>query len=171
MKRILQIGGLGCGGIIVVMLLFAVVAVAMPQDGEPVAESPVTAVDSGSEASVQKPVEAPEYVPLNPILSEFETMTDIQQDSWNVQNEWKYWVTGTCMVDEVRETNLFSEITDMPFEITCDIDGSGRPVLFMSEERRDFVMGLSTGDVVDFQGRLKSIKDWEFWTSAFIVVE
>ena len=114
--------------------------------------------------------EAPEAHDLARLLQQFNAMTDLQQESWNHENEWKLLVTGSGEVSEVNKVNLFSEIKSADYELTCELPGGDRAVLFLDEARRDYVLELNVGDAVTFTGQLKSVTDWGFWRTGYVMV-
>ncbi len=121
--------------------------------------------------TMESKIEIPDYITLSTLLVNFEGLTDLQQDEWNSDHEWKYWVSGTCTVSDVVETNVFSEVTDMAYEVTCEIVGGNRVVLFYPVEKREYVLGLNKGNAIEFAGRLKLIKNWGFWVTGYVTGE
>ena len=111
------------------------------------------------------------YQALHMVIDEFATLTELQQENWNQQNQWKLWVNGTGQVSEVNQTNAFSEISDLPFEVTVELQNGDRVVLFYPKAQKETVLKLKMGDVLGFKGRLKKIQDWGLWKSGYIRVE
>jgi hypothetical protein len=111
------------------------------------------------------------YQALHVVIDEFGTLTELQQENWNQQNQWKLWVNGTGQVSEVNQTNAFSEISDLPFEVTVELQNGDRAVLFYPKSQKETVLKLKMGDVLRFKGRLKKIQDWGLWKSGYIQIE
>lgn len=123
--------------------------------------------DIGESATSEKPIE---YVSLRQLIANFSGFTEAQRDRWRENNDWQHWVKGICVVSEVSSTNWMSEISDAYFEVTCELPDDNRAILFYDESKETEMMDLSRGDVVDFRGRLKTIRYWGFWSSGYVKV-
>jgi len=113
----------------------------------------------------------PEYRDIASILDEFRLLTNLQQKQWNEDNEWKIWVQGRGIVTNVKETGLLSEIPEMAYEVTVEVLNNDRVILFYNTTHKQFVLGLNRGTVLEFRGRLRRVRDWGFWRSAYVRVE
>ena len=111
-----------------------------------------------------------QYKELMPLLREFSSLTELNQDSWNEANEWKHYVKGTCTVSEVAKVTFLSEIDNAAYEVDCEMANDDRAVLFFDQEYREAVSKLKVGQVINFKGRLKNMQV-PFWTSAYIKIE
>lgn len=107
---------------------------------------------------------------LASLLRYFGDLSDLRQEAWNSDNAWKYTVGGSGVVEAVNRVTLFSEITSAEYEITVELPGGDRAVLYLPRERRDDALALDIGDPVNFTGQLKSINDWGFWRSGYVLV-
>jgi len=123
--------------------------------------------DHGVASNGAEPIE---YVALRELISSFADLTEAQRDRWREDNGWKHWVYGTCVVSEVSSTSWMSEIADASYEVTCELPNDDRAVLFYDDSREEEVMDLRRGDVLDFRGRLKTIRHWGFWSSGYVQV-
>jgi hypothetical protein len=112
-----------------------------------------------------------EYEDLASLLIEFDRLTEIQKEEWNNSNQWKRWVDGQCIVSEVESTSMLSEISEADYEVSCEFANQDRAIVFYSKDMRNQVISLEKGDVIEFKGRLKSIRDWGFWRSGYVKVE
>lgn len=115
-------------------------------------------------------VSASSYQPTRPFLTEFEAMTDLQRGRWQKNNEWKHNVSGRCRVAEVKVTSLLSEISppEAMFVVDCLIDSSKHVALYYGERYEDEMHSLSKGEVIEYAGKLKTIKHWGFWNTAYV---
>ncbi|MGI6137969.1 MAG: hypothetical protein ACOYI9_02955 [Candidatus Hydrogenedentales bacterium] len=110
-------------------------------------------------------------VNLQPLLNKFGDLTDLQQEKWNKDNEWRFVVTGSGEVTEVESTSWLSEVSDADYEVTCVLSDGNHAVLYMGENNRDFVHDLDIGDMINFTGKLKSVEDWTLWCTAHVKVD
>jgi hypothetical protein len=108
---------------------------------------------------------------LEQLLDNFGNMTELRQEQWNRDNEWKHIVSGAGEVSEVNRTGFLSEISDAEYEVTVELRGGDRAVLYMEKNNSDFVLDLEIGDSITFTGKLKSITDWGFWRSGYIKID
>lgn len=113
----------------------------------------------------------PEPVDLEQLLDNFGNLTELRQDQWNRDNEWKHIVRGAGEVSEVNRTGFLSEITDAEYEVTCELRGGDRAVLYLDKNHSDFVLGLEVGETITFTGKLKNMQDWGFWCSGYVKVD
>lgn len=113
----------------------------------------------------------PELPDLEPLLDNFGNLTELRQEQWNRDNEWRLIVRGTGEVSEVNRTGIFSEISDAEYEVTCELRGGDRAVLYMDRNNSEFVHNLEVGDTITFTGKLKKIQDWGFWCSGYVKVD
>jgi len=111
------------------------------------------------------------YDSIVDVMVGFPSMTDAQRNRWREQNEWKYWVEGDCQVSEVSMTTWMSEISEASFEVACELNNGDRAVLFYGSEFEEQVLGLIRGDRLAFNGRLKTLRYWGFWTSGYVMVQ
>lgn len=112
-----------------------------------------------------------ELRPLQDLLTEFSSLTDARQKNWATEETWRHWVNGTCTVSEVSYTSTFSEIDDSLLEVACELPSGDRAVLFYQQGKEKEVLAFNKGDVLDFEGRLKTIRDWGFWSSGYVLVK
>ena len=111
------------------------------------------------------------YKQITNLLAKFKTLTQVQQDRWDENNEWKYWVKGKGKVSEVEEANSFSEISGDYYEVTVELSDGNRAVIFYPKtEEYEWVVNLKKNSRVSFKGNLKSLKDWGLWMSGYILV-
>lgn len=116
--------------------------------------------------------EAPKaYQPLQDLLTKFSSLTDARQKNWATEEKWRHWVKGTCTVSEVSYTSAFSEVDDSLLEVACELPSGDRAVLFYQQGKEKEVLAFDKGDVLDFEGRLKTIRDWGFWSSGYVLVK
>ncbi|MFA7691644.1 MAG: DUF1311 domain-containing protein [Candidatus Hydrogenedentes bacterium] len=134
----------------------------------------------GAEPAQQQPTQAPvaekqqsgpEVVDLRSLLDKFSNLTDLQQEKWSRDNEWKLIVSGSGEVSEVETTSWLSEISDAAYEVTCELSDGNRAILFMDENHSDFIYSLDIGDTINFTGKLKTIKEWPFWCTGYVKVD
>lgn len=103
------------------------------------------------------------------LISDFKVMTKVQRDRWTSQNEWKYAVSGACEVSEVSRANWLSEVRNAQYEVVCELTGGDRVVLFYKSDRIDLIENADRGMPLRFSGKLKTIRDWSFWTTAYVL--
>ncbi|MCK8516062.1 hypothetical protein M0534_06955 [Methylonatrum kenyense] len=129
------------------------------------------AQESSNDGEVADDTENVEYVALRKLISNFSDLTEAQRGRWREGNDWGHWVYGVCVISEVSNTSWVSEISDAAFEVTCELPDGNRAILFYDDAREEKVMGFSRGDVLDFRGRLKTIRYWGFWSSGYVQVD
>ena len=71
----------------------------------------------------------------------------------------------------MNRTGFLSEISDAEYEVTCELPGGDRAVLYMDKNNSDFVHDLEIGDTITFTGKLKNIQAWGFWCSGYVKVD
>jgi hypothetical protein len=106
--------------------------------------------------------------PVGRLIAEFSNLTDLQQEEWNSDHEWQYTVEGSGKVEEVGETNFMSQDDSFPYQVTVELSSGKRAVVYYPEKERDYVLGLDIGSRLDFSDKLKRIKDWGLWTTAYV---
>lgn len=162
-------------GLAVFSLIIAVSAVPEKVDGSSPEKASLSAASepgpSRVAASTEEQPASREHLALSSLISAFESLTDLQQEEWNLKHQWAYWVQGEGIVTEVSKTGVFSEIKDTAYEVTVELPGGDRAVLFYPPEQKEFVLRFDAGSALTFQGRLKKIQDWGFWRSGYVKVE
>jgi len=148
------------------------IAVAMtPESARESEDTDSVEEEASDHGAASDSTEQIEYVALRRLISNFSGLTEAQRDRWREENDWQYWVHGTCVISEVSRTSWMSEISGAKFEGTCELPDDNRAVLLYGDLREEEVMNLSRGDVVDFRGRLKTIRYWGFWSSGYVQVD
>ena len=109
------------------------------------------------------------YESFTELVSEFQNLTEVQQERWNIKNKWKYRVAGKGTVSEVEDTDIFSAIQGNYYEVTVELEDNNRAVIYYPKTKKyDWVADLQKDSRLSFKGRLKSIKDWGMWVSGYI---
>jgi len=138
---------------------------------KPVEQVPPQTAQQQTQTTAENKKTAPEIQNLEPLLQYFGNLTDLRQEQWNGDYEWKLIVTGAGEVSEVSRAGFFSEISDAEYEVTCELPNGDRAVLFLGENNSDFVHNLEVGNTITFTGKLKNIADWGLWRTGYIKVE
>lgn len=138
---------------------------------KPVEQAPPQTAQQQTQTTAENKKTAPEIQNLESLLQYFGNLTDLRQEQWNGDYEWKLIVTGAGEVSEVSRAGFFSEISDAEYEVTCELPNGDRAVLFLGENNSDFVHNLEIGNTITFTGKLKNIADWGLWRTSYIKVE
>ncbi len=106
--------------------------------------------------------------PYANLVRTFKKLTEVKQKRWSEENEDRYVVEGSGKVETVEEAGVISEIQGDYYEVTIEISGGDRAVVFYPKSFHR-AADLDKGDRVSFRGRLKRLKDWGFWVSGYLV--
>ncbi|MGI6137970.1 MAG: hypothetical protein ACOYI9_02960 [Candidatus Hydrogenedentales bacterium] len=115
--------------------------------------------------------EKAETVDVRALLERFSNFSELQKEKWIKENEWQYVVYGFGEVSEVDKTGWTSEISNAAYQITCEFTDGNRAVVFLDKNRSNFVENLDIGERISFTGKLKTMKDWPFWCTAYVKVD
>lgn len=117
-------------------------------------------------------VSASSYQPIRPFLSDFGSMTDLQREKWQKENESKHIVSGACRVHDVNTTSWLSAFNspEADFVVDCRISASQHVALYFGQAYEDKMHSLSKGTLLEFTGKLKTIQSWGFWNTAYVLV-
>lgn len=110
-----------------------------------------------------------EHSNIADLTDDFKKMTEIQQKKWCKENEWRYHVMGYGKVSEVEYAGLMAEINGSYYEVTIELENGNRAVVFYPRtDQYGWVENLSKGSYLNFEGRLKTLKNWGFWISGYV---
>lgn len=123
---------------------------------------------SGSIVTLASP-----YSSVQSLLSDFESMTDLQRSRWQENNEWEHFVSGRCRVSEIRETGWLSAIRspEADFVVDCRISSSKHVALYYDKSYENEMYALSKDEIIDFRGKLKTIEHRGFWNTAYVLAK
>lgn len=146
------------------------------QKGEKVAEEVAREIPKQTLKEVSKGefkgIPIKEYADIRDLTSAYRKMTEVQQKNWSEENQWRYYVTGSGKVSEVEYAGLISEIKGDYYEVTVELVGGNRAVVFYPKtEQYSWIMNIAKGSNHEFKGRLKNMKSWRFWISGYVMGE
>lgn len=116
---------------------------------------------------------------LPTFTSTFMKLTEVQQKDTARLFE-KMWelsgtgppTSGSGEVSQVEYAGLMSEVKGSYYELTIKLENGNRAVIsYPITAQYDRVKNISKGSHVGFKGRLKTIKNWGFWASVYILGE
>lgn len=171
---------IGC--VVGVVILLAIAAAFDEDEAETGASSTAesSAASTTSVSSIEKhgasenfsmSAEKAETVDVRALLERFSNFSELQKEKWIKENEWQYVVYGFGEVSEVDKTGWTSEISNAAYQITCEFTDGNRAVVFLDKNRSNFVENLDIGERISFTGKLKTMKDWPFWCTAYVKVD
>lgn len=111
--------------------------------------------------------------PVSMMIAEFNSMTSLQRERWQETNESRHWVSGTCEVHDVNTTSWLSEFRspEADYVVDCVINSTQHVSLYFANSYNNVMQSLSTGEMIEFEGKLKTIRHWGFWSTAYVLVQ
>lgn len=115
------------------------------------------------------------FLPLSDLIGLYQDFTSIQQDAKNKEIAERgkgYWVTDTCAVEDVRESNAFSTLKNVGYEVDCR---TNRPIgslaeLYFPQEAQPLMAKIAKGQRIEFRGLAERIDGFSLVKTAYVQV-